>query len=181
MRLNVNLVPFLEQARLLSSCTNEVLLPFAKAPIPNPDEAQNTNQPFFRQAPRGLVGLSGESRLSDGNNSFFHASAVANGTNVRPAPTPDGGSQPPPRRPDVPCETQEAPNLNAPGGAIAQYGNSPNARMRSTYGKSRPFNAKKIQEAGKAYAEYERTTGKKRKQRNLKQFKKLSKLGASTR
>ena len=178
--LNVNLVPFLEQARLLSSCTNEVLLPFAKAPIPS-DEEGNDNQPFFRQGPRGFVGLSGESRLSDGNNSFFHASAVANGENVRPAPPPDGGSQPPPRRPDVPCETQEAPNLNAPGGPVAQYGEAPNARMRSTYAKSRPLNAKKIQEAGKAYAEYERTTGKKRQQRYLKQFKELSKLGASTR
>ena len=178
VRLNVNLVPFLKQARLLSSCTNDVLLPFAKSPVPNPDEPQNTNQPFFRQGPRGFVGLSGESRLSDANNSFFHASATALGNQVRPAPPPDGGNQPPARRPDVPCETQEPPNLNAPGGPLAQWGEAPNARMRSTFGKSKPFNAKKIQEAGRALVKYDSTIGKKRRLRYAKQLKRLSKLGA---
>jgi hypothetical protein len=50
--------------------------------------------------------------------------------------------------------------------------------MRGTFGKSRPFNAKKIQEAGRVLANYERTTGKKRQARYGKQLKKLSKLGA---
>ncbi|MEJ7715090.1 MAG: hypothetical protein WKF40_05030 [Thermoleophilaceae bacterium] len=36
--LNRDLLPFLRQARLLSSCTNEVLVPWANTPIPNPDE-----------------------------------------------------------------------------------------------------------------------------------------------
>jgi virulence factor Mce-like protein len=176
--LNVGLVPFLEQARLLSSCTNDVLLPFAKSPIPNPDEPGNTGQPFYRQGARGFVGLSGESRLSDGNNSFFHASATALGQNVRPAAPPDGGNQPPVRRPNVPCETQEPPNLNAPGGSLAQYGSAPNARMASTFGKSRPLSAKKIQEAARAQVKYDKTTGKKKQLRFLKELKRLSKLGA---
>ena len=38
------------------------------------------------------------------------------GDQVRPGPPPDGGDTPPPHRPDVPCETQELPNLHAPGG-----------------------------------------------------------------
>ena len=175
--LNVSLVPFLGQARLLSSCTNDVLLPFAKSPIPNPDEAGNTNQPFFRQAPRGLVGLSGESRLSDGNNSMFHTSAVPLGPQVRPAAPPDGGNQPPARRPGTPCETQEPPNLNAPGGSLAAYGSAPKAKMTSTFGKRRPFNAKKIQQAGRAQRKYDRTTGARKRLRMAKELKRLSKLG----
>ncbi len=176
-RLNVSLVPFLGQARLLSSCTTDVLVPFAKTPIPNPDEPGNTNQPFFRQGARGFVGLSGESRLSDANNSFFHASATALGPQVRPAAPPDGGTQPPRRRPDVPCETQEPPNLNAPGGSLAQYGSAPGQKMASTYGKSRPFNAKKIQAAAIDLKKWNETTGKKKRLRVLKEFKRLAKTG----
>jgi len=178
VNLNVSLVPFLQQARLLSSCTNDVLLPFAKSPIPNPDEPGNTGQPFFRQGARGFVGLSGESRLSDGNNSFFHASATALGPNVRPAAPPDGGTQPPKRRPDVPCETQEPPNLNAPGGSLAAFGSAPNARGGATYSKPRKIDAKKIQAAARAQVKYDKTTGKKRKLRFAKELKRLSTLGA---
>ncbi len=176
--LNKGLVPFLEQARLLSSCTNDVLLPFAKAPLPNPDEPGNSGQPFYRQGPRGFVGLSGESRLSDGNNSYFHTSAVALGPQIRPAPPPDGGNQPPARRPQTPCETQEPPNLNAPGGPLATFGSAPNAKMAGTFGKPRKFNARKIQQAAKELVKYEKTTGKRKRARYMKEFKKLSKAGA---
>jgi len=69
------------------------------------------------------VGLSGESRLSDGNNQWFHTSAVPPALNVQPAPPPVV-DQPPPRRPDVPCETQEPPNLAAPFAPIAAFGGS---------------------------------------------------------
>ena len=34
---------------------------------------------------------------------------------------PTAAGQPPARRPDVPCETQEPPNLNAPGGSLASF------------------------------------------------------------
>jgi hypothetical protein len=47
---------------------------------------------------------------------------------VRPAAPSDRGNQPPPRRPDVPCETQDAPNLNAPGGALTQFISAAEAR-----------------------------------------------------
>jgi phospholipid/cholesterol/gamma-HCH transport system substrate-binding protein len=109
-------VPLLEQSRALSACTNQILVPFTDLEIPNPDEPENNNQKPLLQAGRGFVGLSGESRLSDATNQFFHAGLVMPGDQVRPGPPPDGGDTPPPHRPDIPCETQELPNLHAPGG-----------------------------------------------------------------
>jgi phospholipid/cholesterol/gamma-HCH transport system substrate-binding protein len=128
--LNETSIPVLEQGRALSACTNEVLVPFANAPIPLPEFPELNNQPFRRQSARGLVGLAGESRLSDGNLSFFHGQAGgppnptnshSSGNQIRPAPPPDDGKNPPPHRPDVPCETQEPPNLNAPGGPLTSF------------------------------------------------------------
>jgi phospholipid/cholesterol/gamma-HCH transport system substrate-binding protein len=117
-------VPFLRQARALSACTNNVLVPFMDLEIPNPEEgreAANSNQKVRFQLQRGFPGLSGESRLSDGNNQYFHAGATHPGDRVRPGPPPDGGSMPMPHRPDVPCEEQELPNLHAPGGPIPAF------------------------------------------------------------
>jgi phospholipid/cholesterol/gamma-HCH transport system substrate-binding protein len=117
-------VPFLRESRALSACTNNVLVPFMDLKIPNPEtgnEAENTDQPVRAQLQRGMPGLSGESRLSDGNNQFFHAGATMPGNRVRPGPPPDGGSMPMPHRPDIPCETQQLPNLHAPGGPIAAF------------------------------------------------------------
>ena len=175
--LNRQLIPFLKQARLLSSCTNEVLVPFSETPIPNPDEPANSGQTFVDQANRGLVGLSGESRLSDGNNSFFHTAAVPPPVQVRPAPPPDGGDQPPARRPDVPCETQEPPNLNAPGGPASSFvTEDTNIDVKIPLVK---WNGKKLMEAGRVYKQWDRTVGAKRRAAALKRFKALGKKGAS--
>ena len=117
-------VPFLRETRALSACTNNVLVPFMGLEIPNPEtgnEAENSNQKVRNQLQRGMPGLSGESRLSDGNNQYFHAGAVPPGDRVRPGPPPDGGNMPIPHRPDVPCEEQELPNLHAPGGPIPAF------------------------------------------------------------
>jgi phospholipid/cholesterol/gamma-HCH transport system substrate-binding protein len=117
-------VPFLRENRALSACTNNVLVPFMDLEIPNPEtgnEAENSGQKVRQQLQRGFPGLSGESRLSDGNNQFFHAGATPPGKRVRPGPPPDGGSMPMPHRPDVPCEEQELPNLHAPGGPIPAF------------------------------------------------------------
>jgi hypothetical protein len=92
--------------------------------IPNPEsgnEAENSDQPVRAQLQRGFPGLSGESRLSDANNQYFHAGATPPGDRVRPGPPPDGGSMPMPHRPDLPCEEQELPNLHAPGGPIPAF------------------------------------------------------------
>ena len=117
-------VPFLRENRALSACTNNVLVPFMDLKIPNPEsgnEAQNSDQPVRAQLQRGFPGLSGESRLSDGNNQFFHAGVTPPGDPVRPGPPPDLGNMPMTHRPDVPCEEQELPNLHAPGGPIPAF------------------------------------------------------------
>jgi phospholipid/cholesterol/gamma-HCH transport system substrate-binding protein len=117
-------VPFLRENRALSACTNNVLVPFMHLKIPNPEsgnEAENSDQEVRSQLQRGFPGLAGESRLSDGNNQYFHAGATPPGDRVRPGPPPDGGSMPMPHRPDLPCETQELPNLHAPGGPIPAF------------------------------------------------------------
>ena len=117
-------VPFLREGRALSACTNNVLVPFMQLEIPNPEsgnEAENSGQQVRAQLQRGFPGLSGESRLSDGNNQFFHAAVTPPGNRVRPGPPPDGGSMPFPHRPDVPCEEQELPNLHAPGGPVLAF------------------------------------------------------------
>ena len=80
----------------------------------------------------------------------------------------------------MPCETQEPPNLNAPGGSLAAFGSAPNARGGATYSKPRKIDAKKIQAAARAQVKYDKTTGKKRKLRFAKELKRLSKLGAKS-
>jgi hypothetical protein len=70
------------------------------------------------------VGLSGDSRTHDANTPFFRVQAVPPANialgEVQPAP-PSDPNLPPVHRPDVPCETQEAPDLNAPSGATADF------------------------------------------------------------
>lgn len=124
--LNQRLVPTLKQLRALSSCTNGVLVPFVESKIPSL-EAGNSGQEVRKQLQRGFVGLGGESRLSDANSPFFHIQAVAPahlagvyGGRIEPAAPPNPNT-PPPHRPDVACETQEPPNLAAPGGPANLY------------------------------------------------------------
>ena len=66
------------------------------------------------------MGLAGESRNNDANTPYFHIQTVAptqlgaaNGGRLEPL-SPPNPNVPPAHRPDVPCETQEAPNLDAP-------------------------------------------------------------------
>jgi phospholipid/cholesterol/gamma-HCH transport system substrate-binding protein len=124
VRLNETSVPVLNESRQLSACTNDVLVPFVQSRYPNvegPDaEHGNANQQVRFQLQRGLVGLSGESRLSDGNNQWFHTALGVPATRVQPAP-PTVVDQPPPRRPDIPCETQEIPNLAAPSASTGAF------------------------------------------------------------
>jgi phospholipid/cholesterol/gamma-HCH transport system substrate-binding protein len=118
VRLNRESVPFLGQARALSSCTNEVLTPWSRSTIPSA-EPGNSGSEVRRQISRGLVGLAGESRNNDANSPYFHIEVVrpgnlgaAGGGRIEPLSGPNPGV-PPPHRPDVPCETQEPPNLDS--------------------------------------------------------------------
>jgi hypothetical protein len=129
-KLNHDSIPLLEETRQLSSCTNNVLLPFANTTIPDPDFPQNSDK-FYKQAPRALVGLAGESRINDANSGLFHIEVGAGPFTV--AQTDGAGQQifgqatypleatrpakpatRPVDRPGVPCETQQPPDLHAP-------------------------------------------------------------------
>src|SRR3954447_6101204 len=115
--LNNQSIDLSVQGRQLSACTNKVLVPFQGLSVPDPDFPNNTNQKPREVEQRGFPGLAGESCLTEGNgNGFFHARLVAPANRVRPGPPTDGGSTPPVHRPDQPCETQQLPNLHAPGG-----------------------------------------------------------------
>jgi phospholipid/cholesterol/gamma-HCH transport system substrate-binding protein len=127
VKLNSRLIPALKQLRALSSCTNHVLVPFAEADIPSIEEG-NSGHSVRAQINRSFVGLAGESRVNDANTPVFHIQGVnplslATGR-LEPAPPPDANT-PPPHRPDVACETQEPPNLHAPGGDATLYGGGP--------------------------------------------------------
>jgi hypothetical protein len=157
VRLNQRSVGVAAQGRALSRCTNEVLVPYMHSRIPNVDDNENTDQQVRFQIQRGLPGLSGESRLSDGNTQYFHGSATPSPMTVQPVP-PTVVDQPPPRRPDVPCETQQTPDLNAAKGSVVAGGGSgeggvirgvlepfiPLARRRQPQ-----FDARSLMEAGK--------------------------------
>jgi virulence factor Mce-like protein len=139
-RLNREAIPLLDNQRALSACTSEVLVPFAREPINDPDfgpkDPDATGQPFFKQAPRGLVGLSGESRVADAVGPQFHIQFSTGPANVviqnegqsifAGTSNPPEGVRPikpnrrPVFRPGTPCETQEPPDLNAPGGGPDQ-------------------------------------------------------------
>jgi phospholipid/cholesterol/gamma-HCH transport system substrate-binding protein len=119
VRLNDRLIPFLSQLRGLSSCTNRVLVPFVEDDIPSVEEG-NSGHSVREQINRSFVGLAGESRNHDANTPLFHVQGVApvklTAGRLEPAPPLDP-TVPPPHRPDVPCETQEPPNLSAPAGS----------------------------------------------------------------
>ena len=127
VKLNTRLVPFLQQLRALSSCTNHVLVPFMESDIPSIEEG-NSGHSVREQINRSFVGLAGESRNFDANTPVFHIQGVnpfklATGR-LEPAP-PLNSNVPPPHRPDVPCETQDPPDLHAPGGDATLYGGGP--------------------------------------------------------
>jgi virulence factor Mce-like protein len=115
-------VPFYAQARRLSSCQNEVILPWSVDTVK--DNAHPAAGKVFEEAPKAFVGLSGESRSGDSNGQWFRV-LVAGGTNLitlRPgvfatSALPINGSNPPrpttrpPLNADAPCESQQPPNL----------------------------------------------------------------------
>ena len=137
-RLSSDSLPFLEQARLLSSCFNNVVIPWSLTPIPNNNGLadSDTDPPaaqVYQETAYGLTGVSGESRSGDANGQEFRVLGGGGTNTIAPFTTPDLsnqlvgvapfallGSQPAkqssaktPFRPDVACETQEPPDLHA--------------------------------------------------------------------
>jgi virulence factor Mce-like protein len=114
----------LSQLRALSSCANEVLVPWGDDRLV--DEAFPTHGPVYQEFPKFLPGLAGESRSFDANGPWFKVQASGGAETLNlgngifgSAIEPIVGNNPPPvrtrppLRPDVPCETQQQPDLRS--------------------------------------------------------------------
>ena len=132
VELNRGGVKLQEETRLAGSCQNEVLIPWNQSTIPDPNF--KSSGPIYQEASKQFVGLAAESRNFDANGQYVrsyanngnYASALGDGRffftdlpvqGVNP-PKKQGG--PPAYRADVPCETQETPDLRSKPGAPPQ-------------------------------------------------------------
>jgi hypothetical protein len=125
VQLNRGGVNLQEQTRALGSCNNTVLHDWNESTIP--DEHLKPAGKIYQEASKQFVGLGAESRNFDANGQYVRS--MANNANyahllgdgrfyltgqplvgVNP-PRKRGGA--PPYMPDVPCETQELPDLRS--------------------------------------------------------------------
>jgi len=148
-RLNAATIPLLQQVRLASSCQNQVILPWSH------DTIQDKNFPatgrVYQEGVKFLPGLAAESRSGDANGQYFSLLAsggpntVSLGNSAAGLPQfaqtlfPIQGSNPPKPstrpslQPQVPCETQQRPDLRTVAGAPPQQSQasaSPKAQAR---------------------------------------------------
>jgi phospholipid/cholesterol/gamma-HCH transport system substrate-binding protein len=121
-------VPLNQQIRESASCQNEVVLPWSKDHLDDPKFP--STGPVYQELPKPFPGLAGESRSGDANGQWFRVLA-AGGTNlVQFSPGVFGttalpllGVNPqkpkvrPPLNENVPCETQQTPDLRSTAGA----------------------------------------------------------------
>jgi phospholipid/cholesterol/gamma-HCH transport system substrate-binding protein len=147
-KLTKRQIPFMEQARALSSCFTHVIIPWSNSKVGDgsTDAAGDPIYPVYKETGYGLVGIAGESRSGDANGQYIRV-AVGGGNNTVVTPAPPGsglpgplvgltmnplqGSEPRPEdsaktplKPSVPCENQQPPNLGAQvGPAPRQYAN----------------------------------------------------------
>ena len=144
-------IKFLGQARALSSCFNEVVIPWSHDTV-DPVGPAYPHEPagrVFEETAYGLEGIASESRSGDANGQYVRVQA-GGGTNTVKIPDAvpglNGGLQDSvgltqfpilgqmprledsaktPFRPDVACETQEPPNLQGGLGAGPEQGTLP--------------------------------------------------------
>jgi len=132
-------LPFLEESRLLASCFNEVVIPWGNSVPPAFEVPEGNREPVYKLTGYGLTGVAGESRSGDANGQWFRVLGTGGASTV-PVPSfqTDFGStsglldnplfiQPTldsslktPFHPEIPCETQEKPNLGTEGSVDAQ-------------------------------------------------------------
>ena len=126
-RLSRESIPLSRQGRLFASCQNEVVYPWSQDKVV--DQQFPAEGPVYQEAPKGFVGLAGESRSGDANGQWFRVLA-AGGTNLvtlKPGvfattPNPILGANPPkpkgrpPLNSSVACETQQNPDLRSQPG-----------------------------------------------------------------
>jgi phospholipid/cholesterol/gamma-HCH transport system substrate-binding protein len=136
-------LPFLEQARALSSCFNGVVIPWSNTRIPNNDSDPAAAK-VYQETAYGLTGVAGESRSGDANGQEFRVLGGGGTNTIAPFSSPDvngaltgvapfsfGGSEPAkqssaktPFHPEVPCETQDPPNLQSEIGPAPETNSS---------------------------------------------------------
>ncbi len=123
IHLNEGGLKLQEQQRLLAGCQNGVAIPWAKDRIEDPNFP--SVGPVYQEGAKQFVGLAGESRNFDANGQYVrslaqnanYASVLGDGRFFFSALPIQGVNPPkaanglPPYRPDVPCETQERPDL----------------------------------------------------------------------
>jgi phospholipid/cholesterol/gamma-HCH transport system substrate-binding protein len=150
-RLTERTIPLYRQVRAASSCENEVIEPYSHDQVVDPNFP--AVGPVFEEAPKSLPGVAGESRSGDANGQWFHVLTsagehtidVGNGLYAQ-AFFPIRGTNPPkPRtypqyREDIPCETQEPPDLRSrpgPGEPTVQPGPTGLLRERQARARTR--------------------------------------------
>jgi phospholipid/cholesterol/gamma-HCH transport system substrate-binding protein len=114
----------LGKVRTLASCTSNVLVPTGNDQIV--DKAFPTHGPVYQDLAKFLPGLAGESRSFDPNGPWFKVLGTGGAETLNlgnglfgSTLDPIVGNNPPPirnrpaLRPDVPCETQEPPDLRS--------------------------------------------------------------------
>ena len=144
-KLTRSQLPFMEQARALSSCFNNVVIPWSNQTIQSNDGESGIGT-IYEETGYGLAGIAGESRSGDANGQYIRVEA-GGGANTLASLVPrtitsnlEGGgpgsqtvgvvdnkilgAEPPfnssaktPFRPTVPCETQQMPDLRSGGAA----------------------------------------------------------------
>jgi phospholipid/cholesterol/gamma-HCH transport system substrate-binding protein len=159
-------LPFLEEARALSSCFNEVVIPWSNIEIPNSDDPPAGK--VYEETAWGFTGVAGESRSGDANGQEFRVLGGGGPNTIAPFTSPDItdgpltgvipfsflGSEPAkqssnktPFRPDVPCETQEVPDLHS------ELGPAPTATESSTNSAEAGFYPPAVEELRTRYAQ----------------------------
>lgn len=152
VELNEGGVGLQRQLRLLSSCQNEVVLPWSRTTLQ--DANFPATGPVYQEGVKWLPGIAGESRSFDANGQyirtlaqtanyayplgdgrFFFTTEAIQGVNP---PKADG---PPPLRPEIPCETQQGPDLRStpapPPAARRVDWNAPGTQARYEEAKAR--------------------------------------------
>ena len=117
-------VSVLGRLRELSSCANNVLVPFGDDKLE--DKAFPTKGPVYQDLAKFLPNLAGESRSFDANGPYFKAQGAGGAETLNignglfgTVAEPIVGNNPPPIRqrpplePGVPCETQQPPDLRS--------------------------------------------------------------------
>jgi virulence factor Mce-like protein len=123
-RLTQASVPLSQQVRASASCQTEVVLPWSKDKLEDPKFP--STGPVYQELPKPFPGLAGESRSGDANGQWFRVLAAGGtnlvnfgnntfGTTAMPilGVNPPKPTKRPPLNENVPCETQQTPDLRS--------------------------------------------------------------------